>query len=193
MALAVYSRVGSMLQAAGMDLEALSGLIATRYGLDVDGGALLALAEDGRVQWPNIEMLEAVALILHVSVDDLLDVRAMASPDATAVASDDAFLASAREARLRELTALRDRDERSLTEVEERDAETLIGEVRRALVERDIVAAAQHLNIPVEAARERVMVQVADAAHFWSELSADPEHMLAEVEAAKAQRRVRTG
>jgi len=192
MALAVYSRVGSMLQAAGMDLDALSGLIATRYGQAVDRRALLALAEDGRVQWPNIEVLEAVALILHVPVDDLLDVRAMASPDATAVASDDAFLASAREARLRELTALRDHDEHSLTEAEERDAEALIGEVRRALVEREIVAAAQHLNIPVEAARERVMVQVADATHFWSGLSADPEHMLAEVEAAKAQRRVRT-
>jgi len=96
MALAVYSRVGSMLQAAGMDLDALSGLIATRYGQAVDRRALLALAEDGRVQWPNIEVLEAVALILHVPVDDLLDVRAMASPDAVAVASDGALLDPAR-------------------------------------------------------------------------------------------------
>ena len=36
MALAVYSRVGSMLQAAGVDLAALRDEIAARYGLTLD-------------------------------------------------------------------------------------------------------------------------------------------------------------
>jgi transcriptional regulator with XRE-family HTH domain len=109
MAPAVYSRVGSMLQAAGVDLAALRDEIAARYGLTIDLRTLAALAQDGRVQWPDIEVLEAVALILRVWVDDLLDVRAMELAEAVSVVSDDVLLDAERDARLRDLAELRDR------------------------------------------------------------------------------------
>jgi transcriptional regulator with XRE-family HTH domain len=109
MALAVYSRVGSMLQAAGVDLAALRDEIAARYGLTIDLRTLAALAQDGRVQRPDIEVLEAVALILRVRVDDLLDVRAMEPAEAVSVVSDDVLLAAERDARLRDLAERRDR------------------------------------------------------------------------------------
>ena len=98
MALAVYSRVGSMLQAAGVDLAALREEIAARYGLTIDLRTLAALAQDGRVQRPDIEVLEAVALILGVRVDDLLDVRAMKPAEAASVVSDDILLDAERDA-----------------------------------------------------------------------------------------------
>ena len=109
MALAVYSRVGSMLQAAGVDLAALRDEIAARYGLTIDLRALAALAQDGRVQRPDIEVLEAVALILRVRVDDLLDVRTLEPAEAASVVSDDVLLDAERDARLRDLAELRDR------------------------------------------------------------------------------------
>jgi transcriptional regulator with XRE-family HTH domain len=193
MALTVYSRVGSLLQVAGVDLERLRDEIAARYGLTIDLHTLAALAQDGRVQRPDIEVLEAVALILQVRVDDLLDVRAMDPAEGGGRVSDDILLDSERDARLHALVDLRDRGERLLTEAEEGELETLIVEAERALVERDIAAAAQRLGVPVEVARNRITTQAADASQFWSELLANPDRMAREVEAAKAQRRVPAG
>lgn len=194
MSLAVYSRVGSMLQAAGVDLEELRDRIAARYGLDIDNRALAALAQDGRVQRPDIEILEAVALALEVRVDDLLDVRDVEIAGAETIPSDDDILLdSEREARLRELTALRDWGDRPLTEAETGELETLIAAMGRALVERHIHAAARHPGVPVEVARERIIAQAKDAADYYAALEADPDLMAAEVEAAKARRRTRTG
>jgi transcriptional regulator with XRE-family HTH domain len=120
-----------MLQAAGVDLAALRDEIAARYGLTIDLRTLAALAQDGRVHRPDIEVLEAVALILGVRVDDLLDVRAMEPAEAVS-ASDDVLLDAERDARLRDLTELRDRGDRLLTEAEVRELETLIAQAGRA-------------------------------------------------------------
>ena len=193
MALAVYSRVGSMLQAAGVDLAALRDEIAARYALTIDLRTLAALAQDGRVQRPDIEVLEAVALILGVRVDDLLDVRAMEPAEAVSVVSDDVLLDAERDARLRDLAELRDRGDRPLTEAEERELETLIAQAGRALVERDIAAAAQRLGVPSEVAHTYATTQVADAVRFWEQLGADPMRMATEVKVAKARRQVRAG
>ena len=194
MSLAVYSRVGSMLQAAGMDPEELRGRIAARYGLDIDHRALAVLAQDGRVQRPDIEILEAVALALDVRVDDLLDVRDVEIAGVETVSThDDVLLNPERDARLRELTALRDWGDRPLTEVEMDELETLIAAMGRALVERGIHAAARRLGVPLEVARGQVTSQAEDAAHFYAALTADPDLMTAEVDAAKAGRRARTG
>ena len=90
--------------------------IGARYGVTIDLRTLAALAQDGRMQRPDIEVLEAVALILRVWVDDLLDVRAMEPAEAVSVVSDDVLLDAARDARLRDLAELRDRGDRPLTE-----------------------------------------------------------------------------
>jgi len=192
MSLAVYSRVGSVLQEAGLDLEDLRDHIAVRYGLAVDNQVLAALARNGRVQRPDIEILEAVALTLEVRVDDLLDVRDVETAGAGTVFSDDGTpLDPERDARLRELTALRDWGDRPLTEVETSELETLIAAMRRALVEGHIHAAARRLGVPVEVARGQIMAQAKDAADFWESLVADPERMEAEVDEAKARRSAR--
>ena len=193
MVLAVYSRVGGHVYAAGVDLEDLPDLIAARYGLTVDGRALAALAQDGRVQRTDIEPLEALALILRVRVDDLLDVRTVAPAAPISVDSDDVLLDPEHDARLRELL-------RCVTGVivlspkaEAYELETLIAEAGCALVERDFKDTAQRLGVPLEVARTHINTQAADAARFCVTVVADPQRMAAEVEAAKAQRRVRHG
>ncbi len=194
MSLAAYSRVGSVLQEAGLGLEDLRDHIAVRYGLAVDNQVLAALARNGRVQRPDIEILEAVALTLEVRVDDLLDVRDVATAGAgTASSDDDTPLDPERDARLRELTELRDWGDCPLTEVEMGELETLIAAMGRALNGRGIHAVAQHLGIPVEVAREQIMAQAKDAADYYVALDADPDLMAAEVKAAKERRQARAG
>jgi len=161
--------------------------------LTIDLRTLAALAPDGRVQRPGIEVLEAVALILRVRVDDLLDVRAMEPAEAVSVVSDDVLLDAERDARLRALAERRDRGDRPLSEAEVRELETLIAQAGRALVERDIAAAAQRLGVPTEVAHTYITTQVADAARFWAELGADPPRLATEAQVARARRQVRAG
>jgi hypothetical protein len=52
-------------------------------------------------------VLEAVALILQVRADDLLDVRAMEPADSASIVSDDVLLDAERDARLRDLAGRR--------------------------------------------------------------------------------------
>jgi len=182
-----------VLQAAGLGLEDLRDHIAVRYGLAVDNQVLAALARDGRVQRPDIEILEAVALTLEVSVDDLLDVRDVEIAGAEVASDDDILLDPDRDARLRELTALRDWGDRPLTEVETGELETLIAAMGRALNEHGIHAVARRLGIPVEVAREQIIAQAKDAADYYVALDADPDLMAAEVKAAKERRQARAG
>lgn len=168
----------------------LHTLVTTRYGLTVDRDTLVTLTQDGRVQRPDIEVLEAVAMILQVPVDDLLDVR---TPGSAAAVSDDVLLDPGRDARLRDLAALRDQGHRPLTEEEERDLEALLAEAGRALVTRDMAITAERLGLPVEVVRDRITTQAVDAARFWADLDANPGQMAAEVEEARARRQVRAG
>ncbi|HZS86582.1 MAG TPA: helix-turn-helix transcriptional regulator [Chloroflexota bacterium] len=193
MSLAVYSRVGSLLQEAGVDLEDLRARVAARYGVSIDRRTLDALTRDGRLQRPDIEVLEAIALILQIPVDDLLDVRTVGVAEPASGVSDDVLLDTERDARLRALAEQRDWGELPLSPVEQRELETLIAEAGRALVERDLAAAAQRLDLPVEVARMYIATQTADATQFWSDLMAEPERMAAEVRVAKARRQVRAG
>lgn len=193
MSLAVYSRVGSLLQEAGVDLEDLRARVAARYGVSIDRRTLDALTRDGRLQRPDIEVLEAIALILQIPVDDLLDVRTVGVAEPASGVSDDVLLDTERDARLRALAEQRDWGELPLSPVEQRELETLIAEAGRALVERDLAAAAQRLDLPMEVARMYIATQTADATQFWSDLMAEPERMAAEVRVAKARRQVRAG
>jgi transcriptional regulator with XRE-family HTH domain len=176
-----------------VDSEELRARVAARYGVSIDRRTLAALTRDGRLQRPDIEVLEAIALILQIPVDDLLDVRAVEPDEATSDVSDDVLLDAERDARLRALAEQRDWGEHPLSGPDERALETLIAEAGRALVERDLTAAAQHLDLPADVARAYVAMQTADASRFWSELIDKPERMAAEVRVAKARRQMRAG
>lgn len=80
MAVAVFSRVGARLKSAQMDLDALRLELARRYSVHVDPRALATLAADKRIRRPDLDVLVAIAGVLAVPVDALLDVRAAGMP-----------------------------------------------------------------------------------------------------------------
>jgi len=193
MALAVYSRVGSVLRATGADLDDVRALIASRYGLAIDARSLADLARDGRLQRPDIEMLKAVASILDVRVDDLLDVRDLEVGDAVTAPDDDILLDPERDERLRHLRALRDRGDRPLTNLEGDELDALTAATARALIDRHIRELAKHRTVPIETARAWVMDAAEDAARVAAELEADPVRMAAAVKAVREERNARAG
>ncbi len=75
MAIAVYSRVGRMLDERAISLTDLREELAARYDLHVDARSLDELVRRDPLRRPDIALLEAIAAILRMSVDDLLDVR----------------------------------------------------------------------------------------------------------------------
>jgi len=210
MAVTVFSRVGARLKFAHMDLDALRLELARRYSMHADPRALAALAADERIQRPDVEVLVAIADVLAVPVDALLDVRAVGMPpnggaadgdtarnDVSARSAppvipdarvgDDALLDPAREERLRALTRVRDA-ERALTEAEARELDELFDAVGRALVARNIDAYAEAKAISRAKARDEIITVVNDAAAFAAELERSPDLMAAEVAAAQAAR-----
>lgn len=192
MAIAVYSRVGSVLRASGVGLDDLRARIASRYGLVIDARALAALAHDGRLQRPDIEILEAIARVLGVPLDDLLEVRNVTvdAPEEPASLGDDILLDPERDLRLSELMARRDSTDHPLTSAEEGELEALSQAMARALVDRNIANLARRRGISIADARAQVMAEADDAAAFWSELVSDPERMEAEVRAARERRQM---
>ncbi len=193
MALAVYSRVGSVLRARGASLDDVRALIASRYGLAIDARSLTDLARDGRLQRPDIEMLKAVASILKVRVDDLLDVRNLEVDAAVTAPDHDILLDPERDERLRHLKTLRDRSDRPLTELEADELDALTTATARALIDRHIRELAEHRAVPVETVRAWVMDAVEDAARVAAELEADPVRMAAAVKAIREGRNTRGG
>lgn len=206
MAVAVFSRVGARLKFAHMDLDALRLELARRYSMQVDPRALAALAADERIQRPDVEVLVAIAGVLAVPVDALLDVHAAGMPPNGGAADDgtvrdgvspspipdarereDALLDPAREERLRALTRVRDA-ERALTEAEARELNELLDAAGRVLVARNIDAYAEAKDISRAQARGAIMAVVNDAAAFAAELERNPDLMAAEVAAAQAAR-----
>ncbi len=193
MALAVYSRVGSMLRATGADLDDVRALIASRYGLAIDARSLADLARDGRLLRPDIEMLKAVASILDVRVDDLLDVRDLEVGAAVTAPDDDILLDPERDERWRHLRAVRDRGDRPLTEREADELDALTAATARALIDLHIRELAEHRAVPIDTARAWVMDAAEDAARVAAELEADPVRMADAVKAVREERNARGG
>jgi len=75
MVMAVYSRLGRLLATRDIALGNLRAELLVRYNLDIDIPSLEALAREERLQQPNIELVAAIAAILEVRLDDLLDAR----------------------------------------------------------------------------------------------------------------------
>jgi len=196
MAIAVYSRVGRVLEAHEMSLEDLQSQLASRYDVRIDARSLEELIQDGRVQRPDIEIFEAIAAILRVRLDDLLDARAVVvEPDSapTLVPAEDVRLDPEDERRLSDLIRLRDWGDHPLTEAEERELEALTAPTARALIDRDIAALASAKGISIATARAQVEDAARDVADFWSALTSDPALMAAEIDAARARRQARGG
>jgi len=192
MVMAVYSRLGRLLAARDMALDNLRAELLVRYNLDIDIPSLEALARKERLQQPNIELVAAIAAILEVRLDDLLDARdvrdevgAPAEPQQQTDTRAD--LSPAAERRLNHLLYLRDWGNDPLTKEDERELEALTAPVARALIDGDISILAASKGISFAEARAQVEAAAEDAAAYWSALVADPSLMAAEVAKTKTR------
>lgn len=198
MSVAVYSRLGGLLRARGLDAEDLRSRIVADTGLEVTTRVLDALADDGRVQRPDIEVAGAVATALSVGLDDLFDVRVIPDEDGTADHGGDNNGTDAGEwdpldpeqsRRLDELRALR--DERDLDQDESAELQSLIDEVGRAIIEHGILEIARTRGEPADRVRAEIMEASARSSATWNALQNDPALMTEAVREAKERRRVR--
>jgi hypothetical protein len=194
MSVAVYSRLGGLLRARGLDVEDLRQRIVADTGLEVNARALAGLASDKRVTRPDIEVAGAAATALAVRLDDLFDVQVV--PDAVTANGDGGAgidtgewnpLGLEQSRRLDDLLALR--DERDLDEEENAELHALIDASNHAVIERDIQEIAQVRGEPADRVRAEIMANVDRLSTLWEELEADPVRMAEAVREAKARRR----
>jgi len=193
MSVAVYSRLGDLLRARGLDVEDLRRRIVADTGLEVNARALTTLVGDKRVMRPDIEIAGATAATLGVPLDDIFDVRVV--PDAVEANGEgngtDAGewdpLGPERSRRLDDLRALR--DERDLDDEESAELRALLDASNRAVIERGIQEIAQAQGIPADRVRAEIMADVERSSALWAALKADPARMAEEVRAAKERRR----
>ncbi len=195
MSVAVYSRLGGLLRARGLDAENLRSRIVADTGLEVTTRVLDALADDGRVQRPDIEVAGAVATALSVKLDDLFDVRIIPDEDGTTDHGGDNNgtdvderdpLDPEQSRRLDELGALG--DERNLTEEESAELHALVNATNRAVIERGIQEIAQMRGEPVDRVRAEIMANVERLSALWEDLRANPARMAEAVREAKERR-----
>ncbi len=192
MVMAVYSRLGRLLAARDTGLDNLRAELLARYGLDMDISSLEALAREGRLQQPNIELVAAIAAILEVRLDDLLDARdvrgeADTPPESQRRTDASVGLSAADERRLNYLLYLRDWGDNPLTKEDERELEALTAPMARALIDGDISILAASKGISFAEARAQVEAAAEDAAAYWSALAANPSLMAAEVAKTKTR------
>jgi hypothetical protein len=193
MSVAVYSRLGDLLRARGLDVEDLRRRIVADTGLEVNARALTSLVGDKRVMRPDIEIAGATAATLGVPLDDIFDVRVV--PDAVEANGEgngtDAGewdpLGPEWSRRLDDLRALR--DERDLDDEESAELRALLDASNRAVIERGIQEIAQAQGIPADRVRAEIMADVERSSALWAALKADPARMAEEVRAAKERRR----
>jgi len=195
MSVAVYSRLGDLLRARGLDVEDLRRRIVADTGLEVNARTLASLVGDKRVMRPDIEVAGATATALGVPLDDIFDVRVV--PDAVETngegdgtgAGEWDPLDPERSRRLDDLRALR--DERDLDNEESAELQSLVDEAGHAIIERGIQEIAHARGLSTDRVRGEIMEATERSSAAWHALQNDPARMAEEVRAAKERRRAR--
>lgn len=167
MSVAVYSRLGELLEARNLTVAELGDQITSRYGLVVDAESLRAWVRDAPVQRADLELAGAAAAILDVSLADLFDVNAV--PD---LPEEVSLLDEADEERLSELLELQ--QSRELSGAEAGELAALVAEWGRRAVERGLQMRASQRGISVEQARRELEAELAEASRWWEAFQSDP-------------------
>ena len=168
MSVAVYPRLGELLQARNLTVAELSRQITLQFGLDVDAESLEAWARDIPVRRADLELAGAAAAILDVSLADLFDVNAI--PD---LPEEESLLDEADTERLSDLLDLQ--QSRELSEAEATELKALVAEWTRRVRDRWLKLRAKNQGIPVEQARRELEANVAEASRWWQEFQANPQ------------------
>jgi hypothetical protein len=186
MGIAVYPRLGELLEAHRMTVAELERQIEARFGLSVDTKTLYRLTHPASVQRADLEIAGAAATVLGVGLDDIFEVRAQAADAGTEIGADDADLPPAL---CRRLSELFDRQSQGvLTPAEREEMEALVAEFGRRLHEHRLKEIARERGIAVEEARTQVAADLDRAIQWWRSIESDPRRRRA-IERRAHQRR----
>ncbi len=194
MGIAVYLRLGDVLQNQDLTVSDLQRRIAARFGLAVDVRTLDRLARADRVRRPNLEIVAAAAGVLGVGFDDIFVVRTTSAdtngPDmGRAGDEEEDVLDPDQSRRLEDL--LEAQDWRTLTGDEHAELRELVAEWGHRANEQALRDIAAKRGQPIEQVRADVAVDLDRALVWWEEVQADPARLEALVEEARESQRVR--
>jgi hypothetical protein len=187
MTVAVYPRLGVLLDERNLTVAELARRLRERFGLEVNLKTLYRLAQDAPVQRADLEIAGAAAALLGVGLDDLFAVEAVpvggdSLPEA---------LSSEQSRRLAALFALR--AERALSGEEQAELDALVTAYGHDQYERTLHDYAERQHLGLAEAREAVGADYVRALDWWRTFEADPQRRRAAVARAAARRAARGG
>lgn len=190
MGIAVYPRLGQLLEANRMTVAELERQIESRFGMSVDSKTLYRLTHADAVQRADLEIAGAAAAVLGVGLDDVFDVRVV-RVDSNESAPTGALgdLAPEQSRRLSELFDRQSRGE--LTEDERREMEGLVKEWGSRQHEYRLRHIAALRGVTVEEARAQIAAEFEKALEWWREFEADPRRRRAVIMRARSAKRRR--
>ncbi|MBI3972250.1 MAG: hypothetical protein HY332_13275 [Chloroflexi bacterium] len=185
MAVAVYPRLGELLQERNLTVAELERRIEARFGVAVDRKTLYRLSSSHAVQRADLEIAGAAAVVLGVGLGDLFDVHVT-----PATGADEPQRAELPPERSRRLAALLDeQDRRRLTRAEQAELRALVAEYGRRLHDYYLHDIARQRGISVEQAHREVQSDYERAVGEWHVFTTDPrwrERVVAQARAGRA-------
>jgi len=188
MSIAVYPRLGDVLDAKNVTVPELKRRIEERFHLSVELETLYSLSlDDEPIRHVDIRVAEAVAAVLDVPLDDLFGLSNGADPF-----EEEEPILDARDSQ--RMTDLFDRQGRTrLSKAERKELAELVSKYQRILHERRIREIATMRGISVEQANHESQQRVKEVLEWWSDVNATPERRAAVIEEALQRRERKAG
>ncbi|HZQ98069.1 MAG TPA: helix-turn-helix transcriptional regulator [Chloroflexota bacterium] len=188
MVVAVYPRLGELLQERKLTVAELQRQIESRYALPVDRKTLYRLTYHEPVRRAELDVAAAVAAVLNVGLDDLFEV------EANPVTEELLDLTPEEASRMAELLDAQAR--RQLDGVERAELDGLVDAYGRRLVERALRERAERTARPFDEVR-REMDEAVAAADGWlrrlQENPAERRHVVGLAKGRRGRSRTRAG
>jgi hypothetical protein len=166
MVVAVYPRLGELLQRRGLTVAELQRQIEGRFALPVDRKTLYRLTYHEPIKRAELDVAAAAAAVLGVGLSEMFEV------EANPVTDDLGDLTPEEASRMAELLDAQTR--RALPAAERQELEGLVDEYGRRLVERALRERAERRGLSLEEERRDAELAVERAQRWLAELDGDP-------------------
>ncbi len=188
MSVMVYPRLGDVLKSKNVTVAELERQIRERFDVAVDPMALYGmLLDDEPIKRVDLDVVGAVAAVLHVPLDDLFTVETTPNGAHTLLEEEEPILGPEDSRRMGELF-----DQATPSGAESVELQQLVAKYSRLLHERRVHEIAQKRGVPEGQVRRETAVAVAETLDWLRAFDAAPRYR-EELAAQVAQHRARQG